>query len=565
MAINKQTKNQHLLWRSGFGPGYNQIQEISNLSSKDLFKNIMGDAAASPIAIDVTDDELKSFREETPQMIKRDADGANKFKKLQKSRDAIRSLNTKWLDEMVSSNAQLREKMAFFWHGHFACRNLNIFYQQDLLQIIRSNALGNFGDMLKAVSRSAAMLNFLNNQQNKKDHPNENFARELMELFTIGRGNYTEKDVKEAARAFTGWTAGFKGEFLIRSFQHDNGSKTIFGKTGNFGDMLKAVSRSAAMLNFLNNQQNKKDHPNENFARELMELFTIGRGNYTENDVKEAARAFTGWTAGFKGEFLIRPFQHDNGSKTIFGKTGNLGGEDVITMLLERKETARFITKKLYRFLINEQIDETRVEKLSDKFYSSGYDIATLLNEIFLSEWFYDPKNIGAKIKSPIELLVGIRRLIPMQFDNQDGLQLLQRALGQVLFFPPNVAGWPGGKTWIDSSTLLLRMRVPQLLANTDEFNVGAKDDDDVMMGMKKKDAIFKKFVSVKTDWNLYQQQFDRIARENLESQLQLLLLQTATPSFKDIIRNYADMSGRSLFIESYTLQVMSLPEYQFC
>jgi uncharacterized protein (DUF1800 family) len=475
MAINKQTKNQHLLWRAGFGPGYNQIQEISNLSSKDLFKNIMGDAAASPIAIDVTDDELKSFREETPQMIKRDADGANKFKKLQKSRDAIRSLNTKWLDEMVSSKAQLREKMAFFWHGHFACRNLNIFYQQDLLQIIRSNALGNFGDM------------------------------------------------------------------------------------------LKAVSRSAAMLNFLNNQQNKKDHPNENFARELMELFTIGRGNYTENDVKEAARAFTGWTAGFKGEFLIRPFQHDNGSKTIFGKTGNFGGEDVITMLLERKETARFITRKLYRFLINEQIDEARVEKLSDKFYSSGYDIATLLNEIFLSEWFYDPKNIGAKIKSPIELLVGIRRLIPMQFDNQDGLQLLQRALGQVLFFPPNVAGWPGGKTWIDSSTLLLRMRVPQLLANTDEFNVGAKDDDDVMMGMKKKDAIFKKFVSVKTDWNLYQQQFDKITRENLEGQLQLLLLQTATPSFKDIIRNYSDMSGRSLFIESYTLQVMSLPEYQFC
>ena len=475
MAINKQTKNQHLLWRAGFGPGYNQIQEISNLSSKDLFKNIMGDATASPIAIDVTDDELKSFREETPQMIKRDAEGANKFKKLQKSRDAIRSLNTKWLDEMVSSKAQLREKMAFFWHGYFACRNLNIFYQQDLLQIIRSNALGNFGDMLKAVSRSAAMLNFLNNQQNKKDHPNENFARELMELFTIGRGNYTEKDVKEAARAFTGWTAGFRGEFLIR------------------------------------------------------------------------------------------PFQHDNGSKTIFGKTGNFGGEDVITMLLERKETARFITKKLYRFLINEQIDETRVEKLSDKFYTSGYDISTLLNEIFLSEWFYDSKNIGAKIKSPIELLVGIRRLIPMQFANQDGLQLLQRALGQVLFFPPNVAGWPGGKTWIDSSTLLLRMRVPQLLANADEFNVAAKDDDDVMMGMKKMGALFKKSAGVKTDWNLYLQQFDKISRENLESYLQLLLLQSNAPSFKDMIRNYADMSSRSLFIESYTLQVMSLPEYQFC
>ena len=97
-----------------------------------------------------------------------------------------------WMHEMVNSGAQLREKMAFFWHGHFACRNLNIFYQQGLLDVIRSNALGNFGTLLKEVSKSAAMLNFLNNQQNRKDHPNENFAREVMELFTMGRGNYSE-------------------------------------------------------------------------------------------------------------------------------------------------------------------------------------------------------------------------------------------------------------------------------------------------------------------------------------------------------------------------------------
>ena len=148
MAINKQTKNQHLLWRAGFGPGYIQIQEISNLTPSELLKNIIGDAAASPIAIDVTDDELKSFRDETPQMNKRDVDGNAKFKKLQKSRDAIRSLNTKWLDEMVSSKAQLREKMAFFWHGHFACRNLNVLFQQQLLDFIRQNALGNFGTLL---------------------------------------------------------------------------------------------------------------------------------------------------------------------------------------------------------------------------------------------------------------------------------------------------------------------------------------------------------------------------------------------------------------------------------
>src|SRR4030095_7613275 len=133
---------------------------------------------------------------------------------------------------MVNSRAQLREKMAFFWHGHFACRNLNVFYQQALLDVIRRNALGSFRDMLHEVSKSAAMLNFLNNQQNRKDHPNENFAREVMELFTLGRGNYTEHDIKEAARAFTGWSATLKGEFVFRKFNHDFGTKTVLGKSG---------------------------------------------------------------------------------------------------------------------------------------------------------------------------------------------------------------------------------------------------------------------------------------------------------------------------------------------
>ena len=124
----------------------------------------------------------------------------------QKQRESVRSLNLNWLNVFINTDAQLREKMAFFWHGHFACRNLNVFYQQGLLDVIRRNALGSFRDMLHEVSRSAAMLNFLNNQQNRKDHPNENFAREVMELFTLGRGNYTENDIKEAARAFTGWS-----------------------------------------------------------------------------------------------------------------------------------------------------------------------------------------------------------------------------------------------------------------------------------------------------------------------------------------------------------------------
>src|SRR4030095_12734086 len=168
-------------------------------------------------------------------------------------RESIKSLNLAWLNEMIHSAAQLREKMSLFWHGHFASRNLNILYQQQLLDAIRRNALGNFGDMLREVSKSAAMINFLNNNQNKKDHPNENFAREVMELFTMGRGNYTEQDVKEAARAFTGWGANIKGEFVFRKGQHDSGAKTILGKTGNFNgeDVLNIILDKPATAYFI--------------------------------------------------------------------------------------------------------------------------------------------------------------------------------------------------------------------------------------------------------------------------------------------------------------------------
>ena len=191
------------------------------------------------------------------------------------------------------------------------------------------------------------------------------------------------------------------------------------------------------MLNFLNNQQNRKDHPNENFAREVMELFTLGRGNYTEHDIKEAARAFTGWGANLKGEFIFRRFQHDFGSKTVLGKTGNFDGDEVLDILLQQKQTAKFITQKIYKFFVNEQPDAEKIEWLAERFYKNDYDIAKLLEDIFTSDWFYDEKNIGAKIKSPVELLAGIQRMLPMKLENEEALMLLQRVLGKYYFIRP--------------------------------------------------------------------------------------------------------------------------------
>lgn len=496
MSLSNQLKNQHLMWRAGFGPAVEQLGDLSQYSPKQFYKALVKASGKKPDYIDVADDYLKGLMmgiEEIGRQQKKELDADQRKMAQQKNREGVRNLNMYWMHEMVNTAAQLREKMAFFWHGHFACRNLNVFYQQGLLDVIRRNALGNFGTMLKEVSKSAAMLNFLNNQQNRKDHPNENFAREVMELFTLGRGSYTEHDIKEAARAFTGWGANVKGEYQFRRFQHDFGSKTVLGRTGNFD-----------------------------------------------------------------------------------------GGE-VLDILLEEKQTAKFITQKIYKFLVNENADTEKVNWLAERFYKSDYDISALLEDIFTSDWFYDEKNIGAKIKSPVELIVGIQRMLPMKLENEEALMLLQRVLGQLLFYPPNVAGWPGGKAWIDSSTLMMRMRIPKLINDVDEMNVSPKDDDDSMMGMKDSNNAAKgnksgsqntgggyagmrrQQINANVDWSLYVKNYESVPRENLADAVSKVLLQTKGSVDLNLIKQYSDQTGRENFIKTATLQIMSTPEYQLC
>lgn len=487
MALSNQIKNQHLMWRAGFGPAVEQLGDLSKYTPKQIYKALVKASEKKPQYINVADDYLQGLfmgMEDIGRQQRKELTADERKMVQQKNRDGIRNLNIYWLHEMVNSAAQLREKMAFFWHGHFACRNINIFYQQGLLDVIRRNALGNFGTLLKEVSQSAAMLNFLNNQQNRKDHPNENFAREVMELFTLGRGNYTEHDVKEAARAFTGWSATLKGEFIFRRFQHDFDSKTVLGQTGNFG------------------------------------------------------------------------------------------GEEVLDILLKQKQTAKFVAGKLYKFLVNEEIDESKLNWLADRFYASNYEISNLLEDIFTSDWFYEEKNIGVKIKSPIELIAGIRRMLPMKFEQDEVLLLLQRSLGQLLFYPPNVAGWPGGKTWIDSSTLMMRMRIPQMLDDKDEFNIKPKDDDDQMMGRMDKDDPKKsqgavgrlgKPIQVNIDWSQYTKNYESTPRESLLPAITGFLLQTKTRVQPELINKFTDQTGREKYTRTATLQLMSTPEYQLC
>ncbi len=487
MSLNNHRKNQHLLWRAGFGPAVEQLGDLSQYNPAQFYKALVKASSRKPVYLDVADDYLKGLMlgiGEAGRQAREQMDADQRRMVQQKSRQGVRNLNLYWMYEMVNSSAQLREKMAFFWHGHFACRNLNVFYQQGLLDIIRRNALGNFGTMLKEVSKSAAMLNFLNNQQNRKDHPNENFAREVMELFTLGRGHYTEHDIKDAARAFTGWSANAKGEFVFRRFQHDFGSKTVLGRTGDFD-----------------------------------------------------------------------------------------GGE-VLDILLEEKQTAKYITQKIYKFFVHEDPDPEKINWLADRFYRNDYDISKLMEDIFTSDWFYDEKNMGARVKSPVELLVGIQRMLPMKLENEEALMLLQRLLGQLLFFPPNVAGWPGGKSWIDSSSLMLRMRLPKLINDMDEMNVKPKDDDDTMMGRKDVNpsmankgaaGMRRQMINADIDWKLYLAHFEKTPRQQLVESLTTGLLQVKSSVSPDLIRKYTDESGRESFIKSVTLQIMSTPEYQLC
>ncbi len=474
-----QLKNQHLMWRAGFGPAAAQLTQLPSIAPEKLFTALQKASAKAPAYIDVADDYLKGLLMgigEAANAQRRDLEPEERRMVQQKQREGIRSLNLYWMEEMVHSNAQLREKMAFFWHNHFACRNINVFYQQQLLHVLRTHALGSFRNL------------------------------------------------------------------------------------------LHQVSKSAAMLQFLNAAQNRKGMPNENFAREVMELFTMGRGHYTENDIKEAARAFTGWSANVKGDFIFRPLVHDGGAKTVLGKKGNFSGEEVLDILLEQKQTSRFITQKIYRAFVSEKVDQEKVEWLAQRFYQSDYHIGGLLQDIFTADWFYADENIGTAIKSPVELMVGLQRMLPMQIQNAENLLLLQRLLGQVLFYPPNVAGWPGGRSWIDSTTLVTRMRLPQLLQN-ETLSIQPKTDDDQQMGKEEMNngRVSGRLLQADINWKDFAKGFEDVSRAQLLQSISQTVLQKQPAAGLQLLNSHINGSNRESFIQSATLQLMRLPEYQLC
>ena len=226
---------------------------------------------------------------------------------------------------------------------------------------------------------------------------------------------------------------------------------------GSFRDLLVGILTDPAMLVYLDNGENRKDHPNENFGRELLELFTMGVGNYTERDIREASRAFTGWTNDAL-EFRFDAETHDYGEKTFLGRTGAFDGEDIIDIILEAPVTAEFIAGKLYRFLVREELDAGIRHELGATFREAGYELRPLLRRMFLSKDFYSSASYATQIKNPVQLVVSTYRKLGLtQLPTIPDFNRLTAGLGQTLFNPPNVAGWAGGRTWITPALLLER------------------------------------------------------------------------------------------------------------
>jgi uncharacterized protein (DUF1800 family) len=316
------------------------------------------------------------------------------------NRGRIEALRAWWLDRMVHSPRPLEEKMTLFWHGHFATQATKVRIPQMIyahLDLLRRNATGSFRELVLGVSRDPAMLVYLDNNRNRREHPNENYARELMELFTLGIGHYSEADVKEAARAFTGWSMGVQGERGRRAA----------------GPMLQ---------------------------------LRIASG--------EA-----------KPAFMFRPAWHDADEKQFLGQRGSFDGADVVRILLEQPACAEFICAKLVRAFVDEERPRPElVAGLAELMRRHDYQMKPVLEALFGSREFYADDVIGGQIKSPVQLVVGAVRQLRAEVEPPLALSLALRQMGQLPLDPPNVAGWDGGKNWINTTTLLARYNFSLLL-----------------------------------------------------------------------------------------------------
>jgi uncharacterized protein (DUF1800 family) len=371
---------RHLLARTGFGATAEEAAALAPLSRVQAVDRILNGArttAVTPGPAWLTDNKPVF-----PTLGQLNAEDRAAQQKL--TNEQVQQIKAWWYDEMLATPSPFTERMTLFWHNHFTSslrktRSPVLHYRQNAL--LRRESLGSFATLLREVSRDPVMLDYLDNRLNRWERPNENFARELLELFTLGEGHYTEQDIKNAARAFTGWTT------------------------------------------------------------------TSDRARFLEN---------------------VRI--HDPDSKTFLGRTGRFDGDDILKLILQQPRTAEFITVKLWREFVSPTPDAKEVQRLAAVFRDGGYEIKPLMRAMLTSDAFWAAKHRGELIKSPVEFLVGTVRFFENTPVDGDSLARYSRRLGQDIFDPPNVKGWPGHTAWISTDTLLAREQFLQRLLRGDRL-----------------------------------------------------------------------------------------------
>ena len=477
------TAAAHLLNRAGFGGTPQDVEKLLALGPEgavDYFVNYeaIPDTTANPDWAKPDPDRVERLR--SARMA-----GPEERRKIQQEeqrnqRQRMLELKFWWLQRMAKGPRPLQEKLALFWHGHFATsmekvRDAYLMWQQN--DLFRRLGMGAWPDLLLAVAKDPAMLVWLDQAQSRKEHPNENFAREVMELFALGEGHYTEKDITEGARALTGWSY----------------------------DRLEQ-------------------------------------------------------------KFVERPFWHDRGQKTIFGRTGNFNGEDFLNLIVSQPQANRFITAKLWKFFAGAAPSEAMASTLAAEFQQADQNFKPLLRQMFLSEEFYAPAVIRSQVKSPVQWLVGSVRLLERELPPPLACFALTRNLGQDLFAPPNVKGWDGGLSWITTNTLLARYNEAATLIQGDVSMLAGAG---LARRPEMNEAIERRFENTRLRGVDIEKLFSveqRASKEALVAALEKRFLQSKLQpnqeqALRDFLAPHEDLDNAT--IRDAVRLVMSTPEYQ--
>ena len=471
-------KAAHLLSRAGFGGTGEEIARAVKLGPEGAVDWLFDfpDAPAEELSqsdvpdLSSLDGYPKDFREIQQKMRGMTPEERMQYRQqLQRAnREAVAETAAWWLRRMAHGPYPLQEKLTLFWHGHFTTsakdeRAALLMWNQN--ELLRRHAAGNFHDFVKQVARDPAMLDYLNNQQNRKKHPNENFARELMELFTLGIGNYTEADIKQAARAFTGWA-------------HD-------------GD-----------------------------------------------------------------EYVFRKFDHDDDVKTFFGQKGNFNGDDVIEIILRHQACAKYIAGRLFKFFAYEEPEQPIIDSLGEQLREARWEMRPVLRTILSSQAFYSERAIGSQIKSPVQLVAGTVRMLGVDLPNTRAINAALNQMGQVPLEPPNVKGWPGGRMWINTSTLFVRYNTAVWLAG---------GGGQVPLARGGKPGKFKmKMGNAETNFSPEASAVE--AEKVVDAWVERLIQRPLDVEKKKVlIEALGDRPGDEDAVKKMVQLIVSMPEYQLC